>query len=227
MRLFYLVLALLAAALSVTIAPAQQPRDWRTHVVQAPSGAFQIGNPAAKVKLVEYLSYSCSHCAHFAAESKAALHDDLVRRGVVRVEVRHAIRDPLDLTAALLARCSGPQRFAASSEAIFATQATWYSRGASWWQGNAATLQSQPERVRLRRVATASGLAALMQRQGMSAARIDQCFATATDLDRLTAMADAAWQAIRGTPSFTVNGAPVDGSDWPSLEPRLRAAGAN
>lgn len=226
MRFVRLCLALAAGALLTAAAPAQQERDWRGHVAQAPSGAFLIGNPAAKVKLVEYLSYTCPHCAHFVAESKGPLHDDLVRRGVVRVEFRHAVRDPLDLAAALLARCTGPKGFADASEAIFAAQASWYEQGRGWWQANGARIQSQPELARLKAAADGSGLSALMRKRGMSAAAIGRCFATPGDLDKVTAMAKAAWASIQGTPSFTINGKPGGGSDWATLEPELRAAGA-
>jgi protein-disulfide isomerase len=228
MRVFSLLLTLIAGVFLATSAPAQQPaRDWRTNVVMLPGGAYAIGNPAAKVKLVEYLSYSCPHCAHFVEEAKAPLTDDLVRRGQVRVEFRHAVRDPLDMAAAMLARCAGPQGFVGATDAIFAAQASWYQQGAQWWQGNAARIQALPELARLRQAATGSGLAQLMQQRGMTPARINQCFAVPTDLNRLTAMAKAAWASIQGTPSFIVNGKAVSGGHWHDLEPELRAAGAN
>lgn len=235
MRLFHLSLALIAAPLMVTSAAAQQAKpakpapkvsDWRNHVVQTTSGAILTGNPAAKVKLVEYLSYTCPHCAHFVAESKAPLYDDLVRRGVVRVEFRHAVRDPLDMAASLLARCTGPKGFSGATQAIFAAQASWFEQGRTWWQANAASIQSQPELAQIKAAANGSGLSALMQKRGMSAAAIDRCFAAPVDLDKLTAMTKSAWEVIGGTPSFTVNGKATGGSEWSTLQPELRAAGA-
>jgi len=239
MRLIHLSLAIAAAPLLTMAAHAQQAkpapkaapkplpaRDWRTHVVQTTSGATLTGNPAAKVKLVEYLSYTCSHCAHFVAESKAPLHDDLVRRGQVRIEFRHAVRDPLDMAAALLARCSGPAGFGGASQAIFAAQESWFEQGRTWWQANADSIKSQPQLAQLKAAANGSGLSALMQKRGMSAAAIDRCFAAPGDMDKLTAMAKSAWETIKGTPSFTVNGQAVAGSEWASLQPALRAAGA-
>ncbi|MCW4462274.1 DsbA family protein [Sphingomonas sp. BT-65] len=226
MRFVRLCLALIAGALLTTAAPAQRAQDWRAHVAQAPSGAFLIGNPAAKVKLVEYLSYTCPHCAHFVAESKAPLHDDLVRRGLVRVEFRHAVRDPLDMAAALLARCTGAKGFSGASQAIFAAQSSWFEQGRTWWQANAASLKSQPELARLKAAANGSGLTALMAKRGMSAAAVNQCFAAPGDLNKVTTMTKAAWGTIQGTPSFTINGKAGGGSDWAALEPELRAAGA-
>ncbi|MBX3593679.1 thioredoxin domain-containing protein [Sphingomonas sp.] len=235
MRPIHLLLALLAGGMLAAAAPvppqakpaaSPQARDWRATVVRTPAGAYVIGNPAAKVKLIEYLSYTCPHCAHFVAQSKAPLKDDLVRRGVVRVEVRHAVRDPLDMAAALLARCAGPRGFAGASEAIFAAQQQWYQQGAAWWQANAAQLQSLSEPARLKAAARASGLIQLMRGRGMTPATIDRCFATPADVNQLAAMADAAWAAIDGTPAFVINGKPGGGGTWETLEPELRAAGA-
>lgn len=230
-----LCLAMIAGSLLAAALPAQQAkpapkaqaaRDWRTHVVQAQSGAILIGNPAAKVKLTEYLSFTCSHCAHFVAQSKAPLHDDLVRRGQVRVEFRHAVRDPLDMAASLLARCAGPRAFSGASQAIFAAQPSWFEQGRTWWQANAASIESQPELAQLKAAAKGSGLSALMRKRGMTAAAIDRCFATPGDLAKVTAMTKAAWAAIQGTPSFVVNGKALGSADWTMLEPELRAAGA-
>jgi protein-disulfide isomerase len=233
MRVFAILAPLAIGALVAGGATAQQPkakaaapRDWSTYVVQAPSGAYLIGNPAAKVRLVEYLSYTCGHCAEFMAESKIPLKDGYVRRGTVRIEVRHAVRDPLDMAAALLARCAGPRGFAGATDAIFAEQRDWARRGAAWWQGNAAALQSETRLMQLKAAAEGSGLSGLMRGRGMSDATIDRCFATPTDLNRLTAMADASWKVIRGTPTFVLNGKTGGGGHWETLEPELRAAGA-
>lgn len=233
MRVLAILAPLAIGALVAGGAMAQQPkakaaaaRDWSTYVVQAPSGAYLIGNPAAKVRLVEYLSYTCGHCAEFMAESKIPLKDGYVRRGAVRIEVRHAVRDPLDMAAALLARCAGPRGFAGATNAIFAQQGDWARRGAAWWGANAAALQSETRLMQLKAVAEGSGLATLMRSRGMSDAAINQCFATPTDLNRLTAMADASWKVIKGTPTFVINGKTGGGGHWDTLEPELRAAGA-
>src|SRR3546814_9167637 len=49
-------------------APAPQAGDWTRTVTQTAAGSFVMGNPAAPVKLIEYLSYTCPHCAAFSAE---------------------------------------------------------------------------------------------------------------------------------------------------------------
>src|SRR3546814_3861690 len=87
-------------------APAPQAGDWTRTVTQTAAGSFVMGNPAAPVKLIEYLSYTCPHCAAFSAESAAVLRGRMVKSGKVSLELRNAVRDKLDLAAAALARRS-------------------------------------------------------------------------------------------------------------------------
>src|SRR3546814_20493978 len=111
-------------------APAPQAGDWTRTVTQTAAGSFVMGNPAAPVKLIEYLSYTCPHCAAFSAESAAVLRGRMVKSGKVSLELRNAVRDKLDLAAAALARCAGTQGFFAASDALFARQRAWYPRRA-------------------------------------------------------------------------------------------------
>lgn len=133
------VLAGLAVAALAAAAPAV---DWTKKVTQTPAGAFVLGNPAAKTHLVEYVSYTCPHCAHFTNESNAALRGKYIATGGTAVEIRHAVRDPLDLAATLIARCAGPAHFFATHEKLFATQEQWFEKGVQYWQANTAALQA-------------------------------------------------------------------------------------
>ena len=66
-----LALALGALALTGSAAAvvAQSGQNWTTAVVERDNGHL-LGNPEAKVKLVEFMSYTCSHCADFAREGE-------------------------------------------------------------------------------------------------------------------------------------------------------------
>src|SRR5262249_24688328 len=61
--------AALALVVPATVAAAVPARpgavDWSRTVVKTPAGGFLMGNPKAKVKLVEYGSLACPHCRHF------------------------------------------------------------------------------------------------------------------------------------------------------------------
>jgi len=216
-------LALAVAAIGVVPsrpAPATPAaaRDWTRVVNRNAAGAFVMGNPAAPVKLVEYLSFTCSHCAHFSAEGLPALEAGYVRSGRVSVEFRHALRDPYDFTSALLARCGGPAAYTTVSKAIFAAQGDWLERAA------AATPTPGQTRVA---TARSVGLDAIARNKGIADARQAACLANQREQRVLAGMAEEAWQQRRipGTPAFLINGQLVDGAaGWEQLEPALRRA---
>ena len=51
----------------VNLTPIAAPKggDWTQIVTQTPQGSFLMGNPDAKVKLIEYGSMTCPHCREF------------------------------------------------------------------------------------------------------------------------------------------------------------------
>jgi len=218
------------AALALLLVPAlgiaAPARDWRTVAAMKPDGAYVVGNPAAKVKLTEWASYTCSHCAHFSVESDAVLKGQMIRGGSTSLEVRHLVRDPLDFAAATVVRCGGPRRFAAAHAAVMAAQETWLDKGGTYIRGNAAALQAMAPEVAARTLADAAGLTAIATAQGLTEPRIAACFADKAATERLLALSGTLPAEVRGTPTFFVNGTLATGSDWTQLQPQLRAAGA-
>ena len=63
-------------------------------MLQASDGGHLFGNPEAEKKLIEFMSYTCSHCAEFARKGDAAIKLSYVPTGKISYEVRHLIRDP-------------------------------------------------------------------------------------------------------------------------------------
>lgn len=216
-------MALAAIALAGSAVVAQAP-DWSRRAVATPAGSYVIGNPAAKAKVVEYLSYTCPSCANFVRESSPALKRDYLARGRASLEVRHALRDPLDFAAALLARCDGPGRFLDHSEAIFAAQPAWLAKGGAYAGANQARLATLPISRALADYSEGSGLSALMRSRGMTQPRIAACLADTRQQAQLGAMTETAWKEITGTPAIRLNGAAVDGNSWSAVKPALDAA---
>jgi protein-disulfide isomerase len=222
MRFLFAAIAMTIALLPSATgdALAGQARDWRTTVAPLPDGGYRIGDPAAPVKLVEYVSYTCPACGYFVRDSKAVLMDDMVRRGRVSVELRQTVRDGLDLTAAMLVRCTAPANLYPAHQAVFDAQATILEKAGSFKPAEGAAPEAQ-----MAAVARHTGLTTLLQPR--LARPVAACLSNAGDRDRLVAQTQAAFQKISGTPSFEINGKPATGHDWASLEPQLRAAGAN
>ena len=218
-----LVLALLGFALVTAAAPV---RDWSSVVTKTPAGTYLIGNPQARIRLVEYASYTCPHCAAFSKESELVLKAQMIRSGSTSLEFRNLIRDRLDLAAAVLARCTGPRGFAGTTAAIFAAQGQWLERGFDYQESNGARLGMYPVLAQLRAYADGAGLTALVQARGLTPKAIDACFADQAEVDRIVAISSARPDSVKGTPAFFVNDKPIATAAWAGLEPALRAAGA-
>jgi len=94
-------------------------------VTATPEGGFLMGNPKAEVKLVELGSMTCPHCAEFSELADKKLIGEYVKSGRVSFEFRNFVRDGLDMTASLIARCGGTERFFPLTHALFADQRNW------------------------------------------------------------------------------------------------------
>ncbi|MEA3049198.1 MAG: hypothetical protein QOG84_1034 [Sphingomonadales bacterium] len=201
--------------------PAPAARDWSRTVVATPEGGFRMGNPAAPVKLVEYGSLTCPHCAAFAREGTPPLVAKYVRTGKVSYEFRNYILNSIDVSASLVARCAGPVGFFRIAETLYATQKQWVDRILA----ERDRLNALPEPQRLPRVVEIGGFYQVAARYGLTAARARQCLADPRGLERLGQMYQAAQAlGVTGTPTFFLNGNMLDVNEWPSVEPLIRQA---
>lgn len=223
------VAALSASALILftSAAPAQQsaPR-WSATIAESGIGAYSIGNPAAKVKVVEYFSYTCHICGDFARAAGVPLKTLYIDKGLVQFEYRNLVRDPIDMTAALLARCGGAKAFAGNHQAIFAAQPAMLERISkatdkqkkSWFEGTMGE--------RARKIAADTGLTALMTARGYTAAQQNVCLDNEVAQAELTGMTNIGVNADRvaGTPAFFINGRQAGVTTWAAIKTKLDAA---
>lgn len=225
MTMRYLLAFLGAVMLGATGSAAPQ-RDWTSVATPAPAGGYVIGNPAAKVKLVEYVSYTCPHCREFTEESAAVLKGQMVRSGSTSIEIRSLVRDRLDITAATLARCVGAAAFPKYHALVYARQDDWFERGSEFDERNGARMGLYPPEARMRALADGSGLSDIARAAGMTDAGLDRCFADRSMIDATVRAAGALRQDVDSTPAFEINGKLVQHIGWAQLQPMLRAAGA-
>ncbi|WP_118856920.1 thioredoxin domain-containing protein [Sphingomonas mesophila] len=218
---------LLAAALAALPAAAgtAQATDWRSTVVMTAEGGMAIGNPKARVTLVEYGSMTCPHCREFARDGFGPLTANYVKSGKVRFEYRNFVLNGYDLAASLIARCAGPKRFFPATEKIFAEQPKWIAR----IQGSKARIDAAkalPADKQIAAMADIAGLKPLGVASGIPAARIDQCLADTKAAEQLFGFGRkaAAEQGVKGTPTFFLNGKRVEAHDWATLEPLIKKA---
>ena len=224
-------IALAAAASLFAVSPgtaqkAAAPADWSNRVSQSQVGGHVLGNPAATQKIVEYMSYTCPHCAAFDQESDPALADGFISKGKTSLEVRNFIRDPLDMTVALLARCGEPRIFFRRHHGLLASQRTWMTKAGSLGREGQAAWYQGDINARLKRIASDLGLYDELRRHSPLAtnAQIDACLANKAEQGKVLAMTKFASETVKieGTPSFTINGKlQANVYDWKTLEPLL------
>jgi protein-disulfide isomerase len=91
---------------AIAAIPAPDGQEWTDVVAVTEAGGYLVGNPDAPLKLIEYASHTCGACANFSVNGSPPLKNDYVSTGVVSIELRNLVRDPIDLTIAALVRCA-------------------------------------------------------------------------------------------------------------------------
>jgi protein-disulfide isomerase len=207
---------------------ADTSQNWAEVVEKTEEGGYRMGNPDAPITIVEFASLTCSHCADFAEQSFEPLTTNYVANGLVSFEVRNFVRDPLDLSAALLTRCNGTGPFFQLNERLFANQAAMFQtiQGADQAGLQAASTPAAIESGEaFVTYANASGLTALVGGLGITEERARECLTDTEARDELVEMRNRALSQhnVTATPSFIINGEMASGvSSWPQLDARLQ-----
>ena len=225
-RALLVLAAALLALMGTAPALAKPPAPGPVVPVQlTPVGGHLFGNPAAKVKLVEYISYTCPHCAHFEAQSTAPLWQKYLPAGTVSVEIRSLIRDPVDLAAAALANCGPPSKFLGNHKMFLEQQARWIQPIVGADDARRKRWESGPVEQRMKLIASDFGFYPMMQARGYTRPQIDACLTNGAMLKRLAQQTEGAERlGIESTPGLMLDGTPLAGTyDWPSLEPQIQA----
>ena len=229
--------AALAASLAqqsaaATRAPAKAARtqDWTRVVRPTPAGGFVMGNPNAKVKLVEFGSMTCPHCRAFDAEGVPHLVD-YVKSGEVSWEFRNYVRDAFDISAALITRCNGAASFFPLTRAVFKEQPRWEAKIQTALDDQLKAIQELPLNREFLALARLAGLQQLASAHGLPAAKSTRCLIDEGAAKRLAQMDDQAmsqYPDFAGTPTFLINGKMLEKTaTWDALEPQLKAALGN
>jgi len=197
-----------AAALTVALAMGGCTQRRLDPAALPQADDMSLGNPAARVQVVEYASASCPHCARWDQEVFPAFKAKYVDTGKVRYTLREYLTDPEALAAAgfLLARCAGKDRYFPVLDAVF--------------KGQAEMVASGDVRGVLARIAKDPG--------GMTPAQLDACMRDTAAEKALAARADRHLHAdkVEVTPTFIINGRRVEGEmSLPELDAAIAKAG--
>lgn len=220
-----LALALVAPATAAPRRSAARSTDWTRMATMTADGGIRIGNPAARVRLVEYGSFTCPHCAAFAAEAMPDIRR-WVHDGVLRFELRPYPREEIDLTAALAAQCAGTAGFFGLADDLFARQMAWIGRAQAMTSEQIAAIDRLPPDGQFRAVAHATGIDGIAKAHGIDGAALDRCLGDKAAIARIVAAHDRADRQydITATPMFLLNGTLIRSADWKGLKPQVQAA---
>ena len=228
--LFVAALALGSAPCGAAKPAAKAPAkvDWSHVVAAAPSGGFVLGNPKARVKLVEYGSLTCPHCRAFDQEGVPTLVGKYVKSGKVSWEFRNYVRDAFDLTASLIVRCNGSKGFFPLLRGIFNEQPVWEGRIQGTPQAEIDQAQALPPQRQFIAFAKIAGLQTWAAAHGVPVAKSNLCLTNGKAVGQLVQMhrdAMTQYPDFAGTPTFVIDGSLVkDTYTWDTLEPKLKQA---
>jgi len=207
--------------------PPPAGKAWSDMVSETREGGYLMGNPDAPLKLAEYGSFTCPHCADFAGKSNEEI-EKMVDTGKLSFEFRPYVRDPLDMTAALLAGCNGAEPFFPLSHQIFANQAAMFEQIQAAGENSFADAMKQPPAERFTSVARMTGLIDFVKQRGISEDRAKQCLGDQKRIEALAAHVQEANSTyeITGTPTLLLNGSVVkDVASWELMREKLKEAG--
>jgi protein-disulfide isomerase len=90
-----------------------------------------MGDPKAKVTLIEYASAACPHCARMNNEVLPQLKKAYIDTGKVKYVFREMLTDPVPFagTAFMMARCGGDKNYFALLDDVFHQQQAIYDSG--------------------------------------------------------------------------------------------------
>ncbi len=221
------VTATALAAAPAAAATTAGKRDWTQVIAATPEGGFRIGNPDAKVKLVEFASLTCPHCREFHEQALPVLKSSYVASGKLSYEYRPFILNGVDFPPSLLVRCQpAPVAFNLIA-AFYENQPSWTLPYTKLTDDDSKRLQALPPTEQIKGLGLAGGLDGFVRSRGIPRAKFDQCLTDKAGVDKLSAIRDEATNkyGLTGTPWFVVNGTTQkDVFNWAMLRPKLDTA---
>lgn len=151
---------------------------------------MSMGNPNAKVTLIEYASVTCVHCIAFNEEVMPELKSKYIDTGKINYVYREFVTGPQDVSAAgiLLARCAGRDKYFGVVDAVM--------RSFQEMVADGTTRNAKPV------------LLNIAKSVGMSEDQFNQCITDPKGLERLQTNVEKYSRDynITGTPAFFING---------------------
>lgn len=150
-----------------------------------------LGDPKAPVRIDEYFSLDCPHCARFDLDVLPQIKANYIDKGKVYLVLHDFPLHEISLRAALIAHCAPPDRYVAMIETLFRVQQGWVL------QNPGQSLDALKQQAKF---------------AGMSDGQIDACLNDRSLEDGLLKAQLSASKAlsINATPTFIFNLKPDD-----------------
>lgn len=167
---------------------------------------FSLGSADAPVKITEYASFTCPHCATFHANVWPQLKSEYVDTGKVQFTYREVYFDRYGLWAAMVARCGGEMRYFGIVDMLFKQQQEWAS-------------SNDPNVV-------VANLRTIGKAAGLDDASLNACLKDGAKAEAMVAHFETNMQAdgIEGTPSFIINGEKHSNMTFDDMKSIIEAA---
>jgi protein-disulfide isomerase len=175
--------------------------------VAGPLGDRPLGNSSASVKIYEYASLTCGHCATFHENGFKFLKEKYIDTGKVFFVLREFPLDPLAAAGFMLAHCGGDGKYHPMVDLLFARQQAW-------------TRTDKP----------VDALLGLARQAGFTQESFEACLKNQQIYDGVNAVRTRGMEKFRvdSTPTFFINGRRYTGALSPQeleriIEPLLKA----
>ncbi len=203
-------------------------KTWADTVTKTELGGYKMGNPDAKLQLMEYGAISCPGCAQFSVNSAEELRA-MVDTGVVAFEFRpflvHGIQD---VPGFLLAACNGTEAFFGLTEQLYASQAEWLGKLQTISEADQQAYATMEPAAQITFLGEKLGLVDFVKQRGISEDAAKMCLTDPKTFDDLVKQSERASKedGISGTPAILLNGTRIDPADWNTTKIALKNAGA-
>ncbi len=183
----------IAVALVLSIAACQKTGGGVT------TDDMSLGNPQAKVTMIEYASVACPVCADFNNNVFSDFKKKYIDTGKVHYIFREALTGNQALAGSgfLLARCAGKDNYFKVTDAVFRAQESMYEPGSENLKPGVAH----------------EVLSRISQEVGMSDDQMNKCLTDASAVNKLNDRVAkfAKLDNLDATPTFIINGKKVVG----------------
>lgn len=216
-----------APANSVAAVAAPSGQDWTQVVSKTPEGGYVMGNPNAPLKLVEYGSRTCPTCGVFGQTGMRPLETTYVKSGKVSYEFRDFMVHAPDLGVSLIGRCAGPEPFFPLLEQMFVEQQGFLEKLEAAGPFQQSIVNQSPQAQAAAWV-NHLGYLEFAKQRGIPESQLKACLADPKLMAEVVQLSEQAMKnGVTGTPTFTLNGRPLEGQvSWPQIEQALKNAGA-